>query len=39
MISNMLSGNLAIQYGLKGHSTCVVTACATSTNALGMPSG
>ena len=35
MISNMLSGNLAIQYGLKGHSTCVVTACATGTNAIG----
>lgn len=35
MISNMISGNLAIQYGLKGHSTCVVTACATGSNAIG----
>lgn len=35
MISNMVSGNLAIHFGLKGHSTCVVTACATGTNAIG----
>ena len=35
MISNMISGNLAIMFDLRGHSTCVVTACATGTNAIG----
>jgi 3-oxoacyl-[acyl-carrier-protein] synthase II len=35
MISNMASGRIAIQYGLKGFNECVVTACATSNNAIG----
>lgn len=35
MISNIASGNIAIKYGAKGPSLPVVTACATSTNALG----
>ena len=34
-ISNMASGNVAIKYGLKGMCTCVVTACAGGTNAIG----
>ena len=35
MISNMASGMLAILTGAKGPCTSVVTACATSTNAIG----
>lgn len=35
MISNMAAGQIAIKYGLKGMCTCVVTACASSTNAVG----
>ena len=35
MISNMAVGNVAIQYGLKGKSIDVVTACATGTNCIG----
>jgi 3-oxoacyl-[acyl-carrier-protein] synthase II len=35
MIANMASGRIAIQYGAKGFNECVVTACATSTNAIG----
>jgi 3-oxoacyl-[acyl-carrier-protein] synthase II len=35
MISNMASGRIAIKYGAKGFNECVVTACATSTNAVG----
>lgn len=35
MISNMASGNVSIQYGLKGKSINVVTACATGTNSIG----
>lgn len=35
MISNMASGLIAIQYGAKGFNECVVTACATSSNAIG----
>lgn len=35
MIANMASGTVAIQYGAKGFNECVVTACATSTNAIG----
>lgn len=34
-ISNMASGNIAIQYGAKGICTSVVTACASGTNAIG----
>ena len=35
MISNMASGNVSIQLGLKGKSINVVTACATGTNSIG----
>lgn len=35
MISNMASGNISIQYGLKGKSIDIVTACATGTNCIG----
>ncbi len=35
MISNMAVGNVALQYGLKGKSMNVVTACATGTNSIG----
>ncbi|MDP4180054.1 MAG: beta-ketoacyl-ACP synthase II [Bacillota bacterium] len=35
MIANMASGRIAIQYGAKGFNECVITACATSTNAIG----
>ena len=35
IISNMAAGQIAIRYGFKGLCTCVVTACASSNNALG----
>lgn len=35
MISNIAAGNIAIQYNAQGPSLPVVTACATSTNAIG----
>ena len=35
MISNMASGNISIQFGLKGKSINVLTACATGTNSIG----
>lgn len=35
MISNMAAGRVAIEYGFKGFNECVVTACATSNNAIG----
>lgn len=35
MISNMAAGNVAIEYGLKGKSINVVTACASGTNSIG----
>ncbi|MGN0497225.1 MAG: beta-ketoacyl-ACP synthase II [Lachnospiraceae bacterium] len=35
MISNMASGNVSIQYGLKGKSINVVSACATGTHNIG----
>ena len=35
MISNMASGNVAIQFGLKGKCINVVTACATGTHSIG----
>lgn len=34
-ISNMAAGQIAIAYGLHGMCTCVVTACASSNNAIG----
>ncbi|MDD3223175.1 MAG: beta-ketoacyl-ACP synthase II [Clostridium sp.] len=35
IISNMASGNIAIRYGAKGICTTIVTACASSNNAIG----
>lgn len=35
MIANMAAGNIAITFGAKGICTCIVTACAASTNAIG----
>lgn len=35
MISNMAAGNVSIQFGLRGKSINVVTACATGTNSIG----
>lgn len=35
MIPNMAAGNVSIQFGLKGKSINVVTACATGTNSIG----
>ena len=35
MISNMAAGNIAIQFGLQGKCTNVVTACATGTHSIG----
>ncbi|MFR1379324.1 MAG: beta-ketoacyl-ACP synthase II [Clostridium neonatale] len=34
-ISNLVAGNVAIKYGLRGTCTAVVTACATGTNSIG----
>lgn len=34
-IANMAAGTIAIRYGLRGSCTCVVTACASGTNAIG----
>lgn len=35
MITNILSGLVAIEYGLKGPNFCVVSACATATHSIG----
>ncbi len=35
MIGNIAAGNIAIRYGAEGPSLPIVTACATSTNAIG----
>lgn len=35
VIANMAAGNVSIQFGLKGKSINVVTACATGTNSIG----
>ncbi|MBA2430668.1 MAG: beta-ketoacyl-ACP synthase II [Chthoniobacterales bacterium] len=35
LISNMASGLLSMEYGLQGPNLCIVTACATSNNAIG----
>lgn len=35
VISNMAAGQIAIKYGLNGMCSCVVTACAGGTNAIG----
>jgi 3-oxoacyl-[acyl-carrier-protein] synthase II len=35
LIANLSSGHIAIQYGVKGPNTCVVTACATGAHSIG----
>jgi 3-oxoacyl-[acyl-carrier-protein] synthase II len=35
MISNLAAGNIAIKYKAKGSCICIVTACATGSNAIG----
>src|SRR5881394_1413425 len=35
LISNMASGIISMEYGLRGPNMCIVTACATSNNAIG----
>lgn len=35
IISNMAAGRIAIEYGFHGMCSCVVTACASATNAIG----
>jgi 3-oxoacyl-[acyl-carrier-protein] synthase II len=35
LISNMASGLISMEFGLRGPSMCIVTACATSNNAIG----
>jgi 3-oxoacyl-[acyl-carrier-protein] synthase II len=35
LISNMAGGLISMEYGLKGPNLCIVTACATSNNAIG----
>ncbi|MCC5466281.1 beta-ketoacyl-ACP synthase II [Pelosinus baikalensis] len=35
MLANMASGLIAIKYGVKGFTECVVSACASSTNSIG----
>lgn len=34
-ISNIAAGHMAIRYGMRGMCSCVVTACASGTNAIG----
>lgn len=35
MIPNMVTGNVAMEWGLRGHSNCTVTACSASAQAVG----
>jgi 3-oxoacyl-[acyl-carrier-protein] synthase II len=35
LIANIASGHVGIEFGFKGPNTCVVTACASGTNAIG----
>lgn len=35
IIANMASGMISMRYGFKGSATCIVTACATSSDSLG----
>src|SRR5213083_167170 len=35
LISNMASGLISMEYGLRGPNMCIVTACATSNNSIG----
>lgn len=34
-IPNMAAGEIALEWGIQGHSSCTVTACAASANAIG----
>jgi 3-oxoacyl-[acyl-carrier-protein] synthase II len=35
MIPNMVAGHIAMEWGIRGYSSCTVTACAASTQAIG----
>jgi 3-oxoacyl-[acyl-carrier-protein] synthase II len=35
MIPNMVAGHIAMEWGLRGHSSCTVTACSASAQAIG----
>ncbi len=35
MIPNMVAGNVSMEFGLRGYSTCLVTACSASAHAVG----
>src|SRR5205823_999980 len=35
LISNMASGVISMEFGLRGPNMCIVTACATSNNSIG----
>ncbi|PYK67143.1 MAG: hypothetical protein DME45_10725, partial [Verrucomicrobia bacterium] len=35
LISNMASGLISMEFGMRGPNMCIVTACATSNNAIG----
>lgn len=35
LIANLASGQIAIQFGIKGPNTCIVTACATGAHCIG----
>src|SRR5947209_10585612 len=35
LISNMAGGVISMEFGLRGPNLCIVTACATSNNAIG----
>jgi 3-oxoacyl-[acyl-carrier-protein] synthase II len=35
MIPNMVAGHVAMEWGLRGHSSCTVTACSASAQAIG----
>ncbi len=35
MIPNMVAGNVSMEFGLRGYSTCIVTACSASAHAVG----
>lgn len=35
IIGNILAGDIAIRYGLKGETRCIVTACSSGTDAIG----
>lgn len=36
MIPNMVAGEVAMQWGIRGYSSCTVTACSASANAIGV---